>query len=98
MKKIFLFIVLLLSFSGYSQEVDFNDSDFLRFKEDYIKLMTSNDYDNYLKLYKEFRGKLPTDLVGTEEIFAELISEQISKSKFNSVQEALDLQKKNSGH
>jgi len=94
MKKIFLFIVLLLSISGYSQEVNLNDVEYLQYKKRYIELMTSNDYDVYLNLDSEFREKLPKDLVGTEENFAELISSQISKSKFNSVQEALDLQKK----
>lgn len=94
MKKVFLFVVLLLSFIGYSQDVNLNDVVYLQYKKSYIELMTSNDYDVYLNLDSEFREKLPKDLVGTEENFAELISSQISKSKFNSVQEALDLQKK----
>lgn len=94
MKKKFLFIVLLLSFIGYCQEINLNDVEYLKDKKSYIELMCSDDYDNYLNLDNEFREKLPKDLVGTEENFAELISSQISKSKFNSVEEALDLQKR----
>lgn len=94
MKKKILFIVLLFSFIGYCQEINLNDVEYLQYKKSYVKLILSDDYDNYLNLDSEFREKLPKDLVGTEENFAELINSQISKSKFNSVEEALDLQKK----
>lgn len=94
MKYLFLITVLFFSLFGYSQEVNFNDVEYLQYKKSYIELMCSDDYDNYLNLDSEFREKLPKDLVGTEENFAELISSQISKSKFNSVEEALDLQKR----
>lgn len=94
MRKIFLIFTVFLSLIGYSQDVDLHDVEYLKYKKSYIELMCSDDYDNYLNLDNEFREKLPKDLVGTEENFAELISSQISKSKFNSVEEALGLQKK----
>lgn len=89
-----VFFIVLFSSVNYAQEVNLNDTEYLEYKKGYIKLMLSDEYEQFINLKKDFVYKLPKDLVGIEENFEELISLQISKSKFNSVEEALDLQKK----
>ncbi|WP_177762346.1 hypothetical protein [Flavobacterium sp. I3-2] len=93
MKKVFLFVVLLLSISGYSQEDVLKDPDFLKFKEDYINLYLSDGFIRYLDVQDEFLKKRPDDYLENQDNYESWIKQNLSKSKFKNLDEALALHK-----
>lgn len=92
MKKIFLFVVFL-SFIGYSQEDILKDTDYIQFKEESIKLHISDGYFRYMDVQDEFLKKRPDDYLENQDNYESWIKQNLSKSKFKNLEEALALHK-----
>ena len=93
MKKIFLIFVLLLSFIGYSQVDVLKDTDYIQFKEESIKLHISDGYFRYMDVQDEFLKKRPDDYLENKDNYESWIKQNLSKSKFKDLDEALALHK-----
>ncbi|SEI04475.1 hypothetical protein SAMN02927937_02932 [Paenimyroides aquimaris] len=97
-KKLFLFLVFIFSTSMYSQNMKeeiLNDAAFKELAERSLKFYSSEIYLNYDKISKEYISKMPTEYFTDKEAdFPEWIKHHLSKTKFKSVEEAIDLYNK----
>ncbi|WP_177762348.1 hypothetical protein [Flavobacterium sp. I3-2] len=93
MKKIFLFVFFILSFIGYSQEDILKDTEYIQFKEASIELHISDGYFRYMDVQDEFLKKRPDDYLENQDNYESWIEQNLSKSKFKDLDEALALHK-----